>query len=249
MTIGYQITGNGPVRLLMLHGWLSDQGIYDGIMPWFDPAKYTVARMDYRGYGRSRGMKGDYSIAEIAKDALGLADSLGWNSFHVLGHSMGGMVVQKMALMAPDKVISGIAVAPVPASGFEMDDGTREFFESSADDDAALTEIFNILTGQRHAPAVLEALTRSARSATTRAAYLGYLTAWTQTDFAADVAQIKMPVTVIAGAKDGALGPEVMENSYMKQLGNSRLKIIDAAGHYPMLETPPEFFSLIEAGL
>jgi pimeloyl-ACP methyl ester carboxylesterase len=233
----------------MLHGWLSDHGIYDTIMPWFDPAKYTIARMDYRGYGLSRGMKGDYSIAEIAGDALGLAERLGWNSFHVLGHSMGGMVVQKMALTAPDKIMSGIAVTPVPASGFEMDEGTRTFFESSADDDAALAEIFNILTGQRHAPAVLEALTRSARSATTRAAYLGYLAAWTQTDFAADAAQIKMPVAIIAGAKDGALGPEVMEKTYMKQLGNAHLKIIEAAGHYPMLETPPEFFGLIEAAL
>ena len=159
---------------------------------------------------------------------------------------MGGTVLQKMILKTPNQILSGIATTPVPASGFEMDDGTRSFFESSADDDAALTEIFNILTGQRHATSFLRSLTRVARCTTTRAAYLGYLTAWTQSDFSADVAAIKPPVHVIAGAKDGALGPDVMNDTYMKQLDNAHLHVIEAAGHYPMLETPPDFFDLIE---
>ncbi|MBL4751685.1 MAG: alpha/beta hydrolase, partial [Amylibacter sp.] len=169
MTIGHQVTGNGPTHLFILHGWLSDHTVYDTIMPWFDPDKYTIARMDYRGYGLSRDMEGDYSIEEIANDALALADQLGWDKFHMLGHSMGGMVIQKMALKAPDRLQSAIAATPVPASGFDMDSDTRGFFQSSADDDTALTEIFNILTGQRHATSFLQGLTAAARQSTTRA--------------------------------------------------------------------------------
>lgn len=249
MTIGHQVTGNGPTHLFILHGWLSDHTVYDTIMPWFDPDKYTIARMDYRGYGLSRDMEGDYSIEEIANDALALADQLGWDKFHMLGHSMGGMVIQKMALKAPDRLQSAIAATPVPASGFDMDSDTRGFFQSSADDDTALTEIFNILTGQRHATSFLQGLTAAARQSTTRAAYLGYLKAWTKTNFADDAKQIKTPILVIAGAKDGALGPDTMNDTYMKQLSNVRMQVIQAAGHYPMLETPPEFFSLIEKAL
>jgi len=215
-------------------------------MPWFNPEKYTIARMDYRGYGLSRNMTGDYSIEEIANDALALTDQLGWDKFHILGHSMGGMVIQKMALKAPDKVQSAIVTTPVPASGFDMDDDTRGFFQSSADDDAALTEIFNILTGQRHATSFLLELTTAARQSTTRAAYLGYLKAWTETNFSDAVKRIKTPILVIAGAKDGALGPDTMNDTYMKQLNNVRMEILQTAGHYPMLETPPEFFNLIE---
>lgn len=247
MTIGCQVTGYGPVRLLMLHGWLSDRGVYDAIAPWFDPARYTVAAMDFRGYGLSRSLVGNYTIDEIADDALALADRLDWTEFHVLGHSMGGMVLQKMALKAPARVLSGIAATPVAASGFDMDDGTRAYFESAAESDAALTEIFNVLTGKRHAKSFLENLTRSARRSTTHDAFLGYLSAWTRTNFAAEVDTITVPILVIAGAHDGALGPEVMKQTYLRQLKNVRMQVIDGAGHYPMLETPAEFFDVIDS--
>lgn len=249
MTIGCNVTGYGPIRLLVLHGWLSDKGVYDHIAPLFEHARCTVARMDFRGYGLSRNQQGNYTIEEIADDALALANTLGWNAFHVLGHSMGGMVIQKMALKAPSRILSGIAAAPVAASGFEMDEGTRAYFMSAADNDEALIEIFNILTGKRHAKSFLESLTQGARRSTTRNAFLGYLDAWTRTNFAAEVGSIALPMRVIAGAHDGALGPDVMKQTYLKQLKNVQMQIIDGAGHYPMLETPAEFFSLVDGYL
>ncbi len=246
MTIGCHVSGYGSARLLVLHGWLSDKGVYDFVAPLFEQARYSVAQMDFRGYGRSRNLRGDYTIDEIADDALAFANDLGWTEFHVLGHSMGGMVLQKMALKAPARLLSGIAAAPVAASGFAMDEGTRAFFQSAADDDAALTEIFNILTGKRQAKNFLEGLTQAARRATTRDAFLGYLEAWTRTNFAKEVNTIATPVLVIAGAHDGALGPKAMEETYLRQLKNVQMKVIDGAGHYPMLETPVEFFNIVE---
>lgn len=249
MTIGFSTIGTGSIRLIVLHGWLSDSGVFDQIKPFFDETRYSLAFMDFRGYGASEGLTGDYSIDEIAHDALSVADELGWDTFHVMGHSMGGMAVQKMALIAPERVLSGVAVTPVPASGFAMDSDTAAFFQSSADDDAALAEIFNILTGKRHAASFLDVLVKRARGATSKAAYLGYLDAWTNTDFSADVAAIKAPVFVVAGASDGALGPDHMRTTYLTQLTNVRMSVIDGAGHYPMLETPPEFFAMLDACL
>lgn len=246
MTIGCKISGYGPIKLLVMHGWLSDMGVYDPIMPFFEHARYTVARMDFRGYGLSRPLKGRYTIDEISDDALALMDDLDWNNFHILGHSTGGMVMQKIALKAPSRVLSGIAAAPVPASGFEMDADTRAFFLSAADDDEALIEIFNITTGKRHAKSFLRSLACSARNSTTREAFLGYLDAWTRTNFAKEVRNIDMPILVIAGAHDGALGPSTMQETYLKQLRNVRMQVIDGAGHYPMIETPAEFFGIID---
>ncbi len=249
MTIGCQVSGYGPVRLLVLHGWLSDMGVYDAVMPLFDHSRYTIARMDYRGYGRSRHLKGKYTIDEIADDALQLAGSLGWGEFHIIGHSMGGMALQRVALKAPSRVLSAIAVTPVAASGFEMDADTRAFFQSTADDDAALAELFNILTGKRFAHSVLNDLTAAARRAITREAYLGYFDAWTGTNFAEEVKEISSPVLVIAGVHDGAVGPDVMKETYLKQLTSVRMEVMESAGHYPMLETPAEFYTLISENL
>ena len=59
--------------------------------------------MDYRGYGGMRDAPGDYTIDEIATDALALADKLGFASFSLIGHSMGGMAIERIAALAPER--------------------------------------------------------------------------------------------------------------------------------------------------
>ncbi|KPH76975.1 alpha/beta fold hydrolase [Bosea vaviloviae] len=250
MTLKANVSGYGPRRVLFLHGWLSDHHVFDTIVPCFSQAEFTIAQMDFRGYGLNRAaVTGTYSVDEIAKDALDLCDLLGWQEFQVVGHSMGGMVIQKMALQAPGRVTSAVAATPVPASGFPVDDGTRTFFETAADDDSALTAIFNTLTGERYSSSFLEGLTAAARGAISREAFLGYLRTWTTTDFSAEVGSIGTPVLVIGGATDNALGPEFLKETYLKQLPNALLHVIEHSGHYPMLEVPPEFFGIVETFL
>ncbi|MFF7163130.1 alpha/beta fold hydrolase [Streptomyces sp. NPDC008086] len=57
--------------------------------------------MDCRGYGEAMDTPGTYTMEEVAADALAVADDLGWNTFSVIGHSMGGKAAQLMLLDAP----------------------------------------------------------------------------------------------------------------------------------------------------
>jgi pimeloyl-ACP methyl ester carboxylesterase len=103
-----------------------------GPMNWWDPglceslarAGFYVVRYDNRDTGRSTRARGKvgrsalvraftgarvrppYSIADVADDAFGLLDHLGVASAHVVGVSMGGMVVQTMAITHPERVRS-----------------------------------------------------------------------------------------------------------------------------------------------
>src|SRR5919202_5987891 len=122
--IGHTLHGHGPVRVIALHGWLGDGSVFAPMLPAVDPERFTVAFLDYRGYGASKAIAGEYTLAEIAADAVALADALGWPCFHVLGHSMGGVAALRLALDAgADRVRRILAVTPVPASGvpFEGD--------------------------------------------------------------------------------------------------------------------------------
>lgn len=122
----YQTFGdpdNEPLLLVMGLG---------GPMNWWDPelctlfaeAGFYVIRYDNRDTGRSTVLEGrvsrgtlvrafsgtrvrvPYGIGDLADDAFGLLDHLGLESAHVVGVSMGGMIVQTMAISQPARVRS-----------------------------------------------------------------------------------------------------------------------------------------------
>jgi pimeloyl-ACP methyl ester carboxylesterase len=86
---------------------------------------------DVRGYGKSRHLGGSYSVEEVTADAFRLAGQLGWGRFHVVGHSMTGIVVQRMAVddwtSDAKRLKSVVAITPVSADG---DPGFQEAGQS-----------------------------------------------------------------------------------------------------------------------
>ena len=87
------------MKVLVIHGWFWDHRVFTPIFDCLDAVKCTHAFLDIRGYGNSRKLSGEYNIAEVAADAIALADRLGWQEFHVVGHSMGGKAAQKSPWM------------------------------------------------------------------------------------------------------------------------------------------------------
>ena len=67
-------------------------------------AEHRTVIFDNRDVGQSSMSDPGYDIADMARDALALADELELESFHLLGVSMGGAIAQEMALQAPGRV-------------------------------------------------------------------------------------------------------------------------------------------------
>jgi pimeloyl-ACP methyl ester carboxylesterase len=67
---------------------------------------YACLLFDNRGIGRSPEVSGPLSIQEMARDAFRLMDTVGFAAAHVVGHSMGGVIAQQMALDAPARIKS-----------------------------------------------------------------------------------------------------------------------------------------------
>src|SRR5260370_14524032 len=122
--VWHKTIGNGPTKVVVIHGWFWDHRVFMPIFDCLDADRYTFVFLDIRGYGNSRNVSGSFTIGEVAADAIALADQLGWREFHVVGHSMGGKATQKIAVDARARVQSVVAVTPVPPCALSFDEAS-----------------------------------------------------------------------------------------------------------------------------
>jgi pimeloyl-ACP methyl ester carboxylesterase len=103
-SLAYSVDGNGS-DVLMIQG-IGVVG--NGWRPQVDGlgARHRLLTFDNRGIGASPLRGGAFDIARLAADALAVADAAGAARFHLVGHSMGGVIAQAVALAAPDRVKS-----------------------------------------------------------------------------------------------------------------------------------------------
>ncbi|HHH28738.1 MAG TPA: alpha/beta fold hydrolase [Polyangiaceae bacterium] len=72
---------------------------------------HRLITFDNRGIGGSETAPGEWTMADMAGDALRVLDAAGWTSAHVVGVSMGGMIAQELALRAPERLRSLTLIA------------------------------------------------------------------------------------------------------------------------------------------
>jgi pimeloyl-ACP methyl ester carboxylesterase len=249
MTVGYETMGQGPHKVLMLHGWFGDHTTFRPLRNALSLDDFTYASVAYRGYGLSRHLAGNYSMQEISADVRGLADRLGWAEFSLVGHSMGGMAIQRILADAPQRVRKLVAVTPVPASGVPFDPDGWALFEGAAASLDNRRAIIDFSTGHRLSKAWIEHVARYSDETSDRTAFAAYLHAWAKTDFHRDIEGNTTPVKVIVGAHDAALTAEAMKATYLAFYPNAELEVMANAGHYPMDETPVALATAIEGFL
>jgi 3-oxoadipate enol-lactonase len=97
--------GVGGRPLVLVHGFTGAKEDFTDFLEPLADLGWHVVLPDQRGHGDSPkpAHEGAYSFDVFAADLIGLLDALGWGSAVALGHSMGGMVVQTAALLAPDR--------------------------------------------------------------------------------------------------------------------------------------------------
>src|SRR4051812_20414491 len=109
----YEVHGDGE-PLLCVSGLTTDTLVWIPQVQAFAAAHRTVI-FDNRDAGQSSMADGGYEIADLARDALALADHLDLDTFHLLGVSMGGAIAQEIALQGPDRIRSLTLAVTFPA--------------------------------------------------------------------------------------------------------------------------------------
>ncbi|MFC0006379.1 alpha/beta fold hydrolase [Micromonospora siamensis] len=244
--IGHVSVGDGPHRVLALHGWFGSARGWGWLPELVDGERFTWAFLDYRGYGERMSVAGEHSIAEISADALALADSLGWDTFSVVGHSMGGSAAQRVLADAPDRVERLVGISPVPAGGVPFDLQSWALFDGAAGNPDNRRAIIDLTTGNRLGGHWLDQMVRFSLDQSTPEAFGAYLTAWARTDFTDEVKGNPVPALAVVGAHDPALGADTIRETWMRHYPNAALEVLAEAGHYAMYETPVRLVTVVE---
>lgn len=98
----YEKQGSGP-PLFLVPGLGGDGRFWAGHVPAL-AEHFTVVVHDHRGTARSTLSKIDYSVAQMADDALQLIEGLGFGKVHWCGHSTGGAMGQVLAIEHPERI-------------------------------------------------------------------------------------------------------------------------------------------------
>lgn len=105
--------------IIALHGWLDNCASFDRLIPYIPN---TVLALDTAGHGLSGRRSPDsyYNIWQDIGEVLHIADQLGWEKFHLLGHSRGAIIGTLAATTFPERIenlllVDGFWVFPIDA--------------------------------------------------------------------------------------------------------------------------------------
>lgn len=257
LTISYYDEGAGPA-LLLVHGFTGGKLDFHDQIDWFTD-RYRVIAPDNRGHGETgnTGDESSYSIAAMADDLHRFTGALGLEQFHLLGHSLGGMIAMRYALSHPDRLQSLILMdtssAPldVPRGGLGMmadvlrDSGAAALVELMKADPGS-PEVRNgidFLGEREHWDRITEKLAQM-----DPAAYASLGNALENLpDITATLAAIRVPTTVIVGAADTLFIDS--SKAMAETIPGARLEVIPGAAHCPQYENADAWRTVIDGHL
>ena len=209
-------------------------------------AGYRVLRYDARGHGRSEVTQGPYSIEMLADDLACLLDAVGWESAHVCGLSMGGMVGQMMGTRHPERVRSLILCDTSAYMGAEevweprVQTGLAEGVEGLVE--SSVSRWFTPESMKR-IPEEVEKVRAMIRS-TPLAGFIGCCRAFQGFDHREANRSITAPTLVIVGDRDPGTPPS-HARVIQEAVPGAELEIIEDAAHLTNIEAPERFNAVV----
>lgn len=246
MTITHRRVGAGEHGVIVLHDWFGTSAGWGPFPEYLDGTAFSYAFLDYRGYGERADVAGEYTLAEIAQDALALADQLGWQRFSLVGHSMGGKAAQQVLAQAPDRVRKLAGVAPVSAAPYPLTGDAHDLFHGAAADPANRHAILDLVTGNRATRVWLDRMVTRSLADSRPKAFAAYLNDWTTVDLAPKVSGLQLPARAFVGEHDLALTPDYYATTWLTHYPSGDLEVLPNSGHYPMHEIPVAFATALE---
>ena len=244
VSIAYEMQGSGPL-VVFLHGIGGNRTNWYEQLDHFGD-RFCAVTWDARGYGASDDPPQTLKFGDYADDLNRLLDHLKAERAHLVGLSMGGMIIQDFYARYPQRVATLSLVDTSSGFGGTSEEVKRDFLSRRLDPlEKGMTPadiapgVVQVLAG-KSAPEAVRAKLRASLSALRVEPYKQALHAIITTDFRSVLATIKVPTLVIVGDED-VVTPPPASDFLVKSIPGASLITIPQAGHLTNIEKPEAF--------
>ena len=236
--------GKGPV-LVLVHGFLGSSEMWRPQIKYFKK-NFRVLAPALPGFGKSGKIVSCDSIGCMAKSILNSLKNKEIEKFNLIGHSMGGMIVQEITKLAGDQILKLVCYGTGPIGNipgrFETIDETRKKLKHNGLKVTA-NRIAKTWFVEKNKANFFYLCKNAVEETTLEAADNGLraMKNWNGTD---NLKNIRNKTLIVWGEHDKAYNYKQVEN-LKKNIQNSSLEIIKDCSHNAHLEKPDEFNVLI----
>ena len=237
--------GNGT-PLVLVHGFLGSSDMWSPQIKFFKD-NFRVIAPALPGFGKSNAIDSCDSIKCMAKAILNLLEKKEIKNFNLLGHSMGGMIVQEMTKLAGKKILKLICYGTGPRGNipgrFETIDQSREKLKINGLEVTANRIAKTWFIDEDKAKYFY--LCDEAGKQTSIEATDNGLIAMKNWNGVKNLKNIKNETLIVWGNQDKAYNFNQVE-TLNNNIPNCDLKIVDGCSHNVHLEKPEEFNIIVE---
>jgi pimeloyl-ACP methyl ester carboxylesterase len=238
----YEEAGAGGEPLVLVHGWLSSSRNWVETIPRLPPGRFRVYAFDLRGAGASDRPASGHSPGQYADDVAGAMTALGVETFHFVGHSMGGLVGMLLALEHPARLRKLVLVAPCASGGLPYPELLVPLIAARRDRARYRAIVEVIRQHDRPLPAhLLDVVVEDAAGCSEGHAEESIRT-MTGLNISDRLGEIQAPTLMVAGDRDG-LRPYNLEDA--ARIPHCALHVFYRVGHWIPWDVPQEFADLL----
>jgi pimeloyl-ACP methyl ester carboxylesterase len=244
--IGFRTVGSGNQGVVLVHGWSCTGNMWHDVLQHLPHDGRTFVVVDLRGHGTSAGEGAEHSVRRYAEDVLSAADAAGLEKFFVVGHSMGAKYGQYVRVVAPERVLGYVGIAPTPSAavGEGSTEEEVEYMSSMAATPADFAGLLKSIAKDSAPDDVITPLALEA--ATLRKDVLAQsMRIFSRTDYTAELSGVPaIPVLVIGGSVDPIYPTDVVHERAGIENPHATVTILDG-GHLLPQECPRDLAALL----
>ena len=232
--------------LVLIHGYLGSSEMWF-LQKKFLSKNYRIIAPALPGFGESHDVKSLNSINKMAQILIKLINEKNINKFHLLGHSMGGMIVQEMAKISGEKIKKLIcfatgSVGDIPDRFESIDTSIEKLKEEGIKETVKRIPPKWFVKGQKAKNYYLcENAVKQIKEVTAYNALVA-MKNWRGYE---NLKNIKQDTLIIWGDKDVSYNFNQVD-TLKKNIPNSKLEIFKGCSHNVHLEEPQKFNETIK---